>query len=319
MDVTLQINFAPLDVLHARHLLPHQLRTFSHQVSEVLFTLDTVRPTSGRFAQNWHENEAAMLEFLSQLVSTHPHARVGAVNVADDAVAQVGQRFFGVDRIPMKDSRGGPLYSYLYGLHDARCDLVLHIDSDMLFGGGAQTWVAEAVQILCDQEDVLFVGPLPGPPRADGRLFEQPYAVAESERSHMFRFPTMSTRVFLTDRRKLGVAGRPLELAPPLLWRSRVKARIKGNPSVAMPEQIFSRALRERGLFRIDFLGTEPGLWSLHPAYRSETFYAGLPELVRRVESGDIPEAQRGHYDIVDELLDFSDVRAKLRRSPLRR
>jgi hypothetical protein len=317
--LTLQVNLAPPDLPHAIHVLPHQLRTWAAQVDEVLFTLDPIRPAGGRFATNWETLDPGMEALLSRLTAEHAAARVGIVDSSPEAIAAVGRRFFGVDRVPMKDSRGGPLYSYFYGLSDAANDLILHMDSDMLFGGGSQTWLAEATELLGEREDVVFVGPLPGPPRPDGRLIGQPYAAPEPHATPAFRFPTMSTRVFLVDRARLRERVGAVPLEPPLLLRSRLKARIKGNPSVAMPEQILSGALRRHGLSRVDFLGGEPGMWSLHPPFRSPAFYEQLPELIARVQAGDVPDEQRGHYDFVDSLFDFSDVRARLSRSPLRR
>jgi hypothetical protein len=319
VGVTLQINVAPPDAPHAVHILPHQLRTWADQVDEVLFTLDTVRPTAGRFAESWAERAPEMDALLAKLVAQYPHARIGTVDPSPEAIQAVAKRFFDLDRIPMKDSRGGPLYSYLYGLHDARNDLVLHADSDMLFGGGSKSWVSESTMLLSTDEDVLVIDPLPGPPRADGRLFEQPDATSVPDEPHTYRFTQMSTRVFLMDRGRLRARVGAMALPPPLLLRSRLKAMLKGNPLVAMPEQFLTMAMRKHGLVRVDRLGSSPGMWSLHPLYRSAAFYAALPEIIRRVETGDVPEEQRGHYDVVDALFDFSEQRARNARSLLAR
>jgi hypothetical protein len=317
--VTLQINIAPPDLPHAVHVLPHQLRVFAGQVDEVILTLDTVRPAGGRFAAEWEDRVEGMERLLDDLTGQYAHAAVSAVDASAGAVRAVGDFFFGVDRLPLKDSRGGPLYSYFHGLHSARNDIVLHMDSDMMFGGGSQSWVKEALALIGQRDEVLFAGPLPGPPRADGRLMQQPHACALPGQAHAFRFPTVSTRVFLLDRTRLLRHAGPLPLRPPLLLRSRVKARLKGNPSVAMPEQILSAALERHGLFRVDFLGRAPGMWSVHPPFRSAAFYRELPRLIARIEEGEVPDEQRGQYDIVDALFDFSDARARYARSPLRR
>ncbi len=319
MGVTLQINVAPPDAPHAVHILPHQLRVGADQVDEILFTFDTVRPTAGRFAASWEERAPEMQGILAGLVEQYPQARIGEVDPSPAAIQGVAQRFFGRDQVPMKDSRGGPLYSYLYGLHDASQDLVLHADSDMLFGGGGPSWVSEAKTLLTADEDVLVVNPLPGPPRADGRLFDQPDATPVHDQPHTYRFTQMSTRIFLMDRARLRARVGAMALPPPVLIRSRLKAMLKGNPLVAMPEQFLTMAMRRHGLVRVDRLGSPPGMWSLHPLYRSAAFYEALPEIIRRVETGDVPEAQRGHYDIVDALFDFSEQRAKNSRSLLAR
>ena len=61
-------------------------------------------------------------------------------------------------------------------------------------------------------------------------------------------------------------------------------------------------------------LGAAPGMWSLHPPYRCADFYQKLPELVRRVEAGDLPTAQLGLHDVGDSLVDWSEAHARMAR-----
>ena len=72
-----------------------------------------------------------------------------------------------------------------------------------------------------------------------------------------------------------------------------------------------STLMNSKCLHRVDFLGAGGGMWSLHPLYRSPSFYEKLPELIQRVEEGDIPDGQRGDYDLNDSMLDWSDVRKR--------
>jgi hypothetical protein len=51
------------------------------------------------------------------------------------------------------------------------------------------------------------------------------------------------------------------------------------------------------GLYRVDFLGSPPGMWSLHPPDRTERFYESLPTSSERVESCSVSDGQRGNYD----------------------
>jgi hypothetical protein len=41
-----------------------------------------------------------------------------------------------------------------------------------------------------------------------------------------------------------------------------------------------------------------------------------LTQLIVRVEAGDLPDCQRGSYDIVDELIDWSNVRGRYQNGP---
>lgn len=87
-----------------------------------------------------------------------------------EAVAAVSTMFFGGRSIPAKDFRGGPFYSYFFGLYSAKHNYVFHLNSDLMFGGGSSTWLAEAIKLLMERPDILVCTPLPGSPTADGQL-----------------------------------------------------------------------------------------------------------------------------------------------------
>jgi len=304
--VTLQISLAPSDYRHARELLGHQLKAWSAQVAEVLLTVDFHR-SSGRFSARWEEGK----DKIMPLAQSRPEARVSIVDYGAAAMTRVAGEFFGGRPVPAKDFRGGPYYSYFFGMAEARQPYVLHADSDMFFGGGSQQWLAEAVAHMEAHPEVLFAAPLPGPPATDGRLRSQE-AEPEAGAAQAFRFDTMSTRLFLMDRRRFHAAIGALRPQRPPALRSVVKAVIEGNPPQDLPEHLFSHAMRTRGLVRREFLGAAPGMWSLHPPYRCADFYRRLPELVRRVETGDIPAAQAGDHDMNSSLVDWSEALSAL-------
>jgi hypothetical protein len=97
-----------------------------------------------------------------------------------------------------------------------------------------------------------------------------------------------------------------------LFWR--IKARADGNPPFEFAEVCFSHAMAERGLYRIDLLGSGPGMWSLHPPHRSALFYERLPELMNAVEREDIPDGQRGDHDMNDSMIDWSTAQRTVRQ-----
>jgi hypothetical protein len=66
--------------------------------------------------------------------------------------------------------------------------------------------------------------------------------------------------------------------------------------------------MMRKGLSRIDFLGSGAGLYSLHPPYRTDTFYRELPHLIARIVAGAIPEAQRGEYDVNSSMFDWTEA-----------
>ena len=306
--VTLQISLAPSDYAHARELLAHQCRAWSGQVAEILLTVDTHR-SPGRFSARWEDG----LDKIMPLARTIPGARVVEVDYGSAAQSRVAAEFFGNRPVPAKDFRGGPYYSYFFALNAATHDHVLHADSDMFFGGLSPTWLEEAIADQAAHPQVLFSAPLPGPPGLDGRLLSQ-RAQPVPTRPHVHDFDTMSTRLFLISRARFSSTLGALRPHRPSL-RNTLKAQIEHNPPQDLPEHLFSEGMRTHRLVRREFLGTGSGMWHLHPPYRCPDFYQKLPALIRRCETGDMPDGQRGHHDFNASLVDWSEPIDVLRRN----
>ncbi len=314
--VTLQINLAPTDLPHAKYILPHQLRQLAGQVDEVLLILDLHR-SHGRYAEGWKERLPGMRLLIDKCCAKYSHAHMQEVDYSAEVAADMSALYFGGQPIPMKDWIGAPFYAYFYGLYAAKHNYVFHMDSDMMYGGGSQTWVAEAVQLLTERPNVLICNPLPGPPTTGGSLRSQ---VLEPEpyTSLAYRAQILSTRLFLIDRDRCSSRIKKLPLIPPTRLNT-LRALIEGQPPYQSVEMVFARAMPEHGLYRIDFLGSEPGLWSIHPPFRSKLFYDCLPTLIQQIEKGDVPEAQRGCHDMNDSMVDWSSARKPLWKRAMKR
>jgi hypothetical protein len=296
--VTLQINLTPRDFRFAKYLLPHQIRQWGDQVAEILLVIES-RRSKGEFGEHWKEG----LRSIYALAHSIPNARVISVDYSLKAQHQVASEFFGVRRsMPPKDARGGPYYAYFYGLSQAANNLVLHSDSDMYFGGGSQTWLQEAVEIFDAHADVLIVNPYMSPPSSSGFLddFFQPQlkGTRETKSGPSLIFDYVTTRVFLMNKQKFFERLCPLQMVPkwhvhPIReWIWYFQGR---NPNAEFPEQIVTLAMQRRKLITLHYLGKAPGMWCLHPPWPLFSGYFDmLPQLVNRIETGDIPEAQRG-------------------------
>ncbi|MCX6934328.1 MAG: hypothetical protein NTZ29_16860, partial [Verrucomicrobia bacterium] len=220
--VTLQISLAPSDYAHASVLLPHQISVWRGQVAEILLIVDCHR-SAGRFSARWEEGR----ERIFPLARSIPGARVVGVDYAPTVQAEISARFFGGRPVPTKDYRGGPYYSYFFGLNAATHNHVLHVDSDMFFGGGSDTWLAEALDRLHQRPDIFVIAPLPGAPAADGSL-RHLRGVRAPGSSLAYDFAEMSTRLFLLDRRRFRGDFGPITPRRPAL-KNRLKAWIDGN------------------------------------------------------------------------------------------
>jgi hypothetical protein len=323
--VSLQISFSPSDLRHAVETVPHQLHQLADQVDEIRFTIDR---RAGIASPNGGP-KSELEQFLERICDGAPNARVDLVDYSPQAVERIAARFV-KGPMPLHDYRAGAIYPFLYGLDATAHDHVLHADSDMLFGGGSKAWVAEALELLARREDVLAVSPLPGPPTSDGRLPEhvaRRHAAAhprvggssdgqpERERcqSLAYRFAGISWRTFLMDRERLRTSIGPFSIRRPPP-RQTLVALMDHQPPRTTLERSLSHAMVDHGLCRIDLLGSDPGMWSLHPPYRSDIFYRELPRLIRRVETGEMPAAQLGDFDVNDSLIDWSSAREQDRR-----
>lgn len=315
MATTLQINLAPTDLPHLIHTLPHQFRQFGDQVDEILLTKD-LRRSSGKYATAWKERLPDFITFVEDQCAKNPKVRSHEVDYSSEEMIKVSVLFFGGKAIPAKDWMGAPFYAYFSGLYNARYNYIFHIDSDMLFGGGSQTWIAEAIQLMEARSEVIACNPLPGPPTTDGSLRSQTL-MPELYTSLAFRAYGISTRVIFLDRQRVISRLAPLPLIQPSLpriWQSH----LEGNFPYIPAENVLSWVAQQRGLIRIDFLGQGSGMWSVHPPYRSKLFYERLPSLIQCIEHGEIPEGQRGYHDLNDSMVDWSSIRKTAWRSKLR-
>jgi hypothetical protein len=314
-----QINMYPMDVRHAQYLLPHQVRVWRDMVDRIVVTIDTHQSRSGRYrGSNFEESLSGLRMHVAKVRESYPQLEVHEVDYSPEARRAVARYFFGTESIPVKAWDGGPFYSYFYGMFMTQARYIMHFDGDMMFGGGSKTWIREAIALFEARPDILLLNPFPGPPRPDGKIFghqvEEGYtSVRESLPSLAYRFKHASTRLFLIDMLRFEQKIGALPLLRPTFLK-RLKSRLLENPPDAREvEVILTYTLSKFDLCRVDFLGAPPGLWGLHPPYRSETFYRRLPEIVQMVESGAMPEGQLGHYDLNDSIIDWSQARAATR------
>ncbi|MCH5625794.1 hypothetical protein MMB02_23995, partial [Salmonella enterica] len=116
--------------------------------------------------------------------------------------------------------------------HHSQARNILHIDGDMLFGGGSHTWVEEAIAYTEQDPTVLLTGPFPGPPRTDaavhGHGLPAPERV-EIAGAPAYRFQNASTRIFMLDMERLRATLGHLPLLRPGAVQ-RTKSHLLGTP-----------------------------------------------------------------------------------------
>lgn len=314
--IVAQMSTYPMDVRHVEYLLPHQIRVWGPLVDRIVVTIDTHQSHSGRYrGTNFSESLEKLRRLVDDARRTYPQLQVADVDYSDAMRREVARYFFDADSIPIKAWDGGPFYSYFFGLYIAHAQYVMHFDGDMMFGGGSKTWTRDAIACMEQRPDVLVTAPFPGPPRADGEIFghqaEFGFTPTREDMPQLaYRHMHVSTRAFMIDLNRFKSKLGAFPCLPPNRAQ-RLKAKLLGNPPDAREaEVVMSKTLQSSGLYRIDLVGSPPGMWSLHPPYRSDEFYDRLPELIHAVETGNVPHGQRGHYDLNDSMIDWTDARA---------
>lgn len=312
----LQINIYPLDLPHLRSSLSNQLKMWAGQVDTVSITLDIRRSSAGRYrGDQYDEYLKQMRVLLAELQASETKLTVREVDYSDAARAKVAALFFGGGVLPDKAWDGGPFYSYFYGLYGADARYIFHIDGDMLFGGGGQDWIAEAIAFLETHPDTLFMAPLAGPPhpqRVSGqhKLQGGGFAKDLGHSSVALEFDHISTRVFFVDMQRFVDKVGSVDMAPLGAVR-KLKSRLLGHPAIALEaEALLSSTMTNRKMQRVDLLGAAPGMWSLHPPFRSPEYYRRLPQIIEQIETGQIPAGQLGDHNLNDSMIDWSSARA---------
>jgi hypothetical protein len=265
-----------------------------------------------------------MQQLIDTLAARSPAYHLSTIDYGHAAVKRVANLFFGGAAPPFKDFVGAPFFGYFFGLASVETDYVLHLDCDMLFGGGSDVWLRDAIDLLKERPDALFVCPLAGPPTADGRLARsvrrgqartqefgsEPHLEGRSPLT--YRLHHVSSRIFFTDLRRIREAA-PLPVVPVRPWSYGSEAAF----SPFLPaETCLSGAMKARGLVRLDYLGRDPGMWFLHPSQRGPAFVANLPRVIAELEAGHAREVQRGRGELTDGWLNAAGPERYVRERP---
>ena len=309
---SLKISLSPRDIRLVEYLLPHQLKFWHEMVDEVLLVLDLHGYNSPGEQPDIQKIHSLIDSFRSQF----PKTRLLHVDYSLKSRKEISKAYFKGKDVPAKTHRYGPYYSYFFGIYHTTHDYVLNIDCDIFFGGFNPSWLQEAIALL-KNPDIITCSPHPGPPPADGRLLRQEGKTDNSELRKII-FNTISTRIFFIHKPSFQerVCPIPIKLAK---WPLLIRALIRKKPLYELPEDTISDIMKSKGLKRIDFLGTNKGIWTLHPPYRNEEFYHKLPEIIERIENNNLPEEQRGDYDLNHSMIDWSDAIKIIKNNSLKR
>jgi hypothetical protein len=304
-NISLQINVSATDLPVCRQLLARQVSFWYDELDEIVISIESQK-SQGKFGANFDANKAGLIQLIEAIIAKYPKTRYHYIDYSDQRSRHLSRLFFGGRPIPHKDYRGGPFYCYFDGLAECRNRYIIHLDSDMILGGTPNAWLQDAVRLLNSHPDYLFVNPLAGPPATDFHL-KQPYLKRLGSRQYLFQ--KMSTRVFLVDRDRLAdIPLRKIDKSPKK-WKWFFRSNMQWG--YELPEILISEMMQDGGLLRVDSYGPDEnsGCFTLHPVTKPAAFIASIPSLLERIDNNDIPESQRGYYNINNDFFDFKSAR----------
>lgn len=310
LPVSLQINTAPVDYAFFPKILKHQLKFFGRMCSEIVITIEERQSERSRWkSSDWKKNFDLIIELCDALKKDYPQLVINIIDYSDEKRKEVSQYFLQQkDRmIPFKDFRGGPYYSYYFGLHSASQPYVFHMDSDILFHGNGEKWLKEATEVLTKDKNVLSVAPIIGPPLKSGQnmplVHKKRYNPIDeySVYGRGYQYKDLSTRIFMVEKERL-------KNFCPITYPhfdQIMKSWLRKTTPYHTPERSISEQMQKENLVRVDFEGTE-GLFNLHLTQgikKSPEFIQGLDVILNKIEEGFFTEDMRGKHDFSQQLL----------------
>jgi hypothetical protein len=283
---TFSILTSPLDIPFLKLMLEHLMRTHKGRFSEVLLIADDMPPAFHSLGEE--ERDAHFLALIEELVSTGTVTR--CVRLSTLSAEQAGSIYFAPQPSKLRDFKGCPVFGWVAGLHEAKTDLVLHVDCDiMMHQDAGHDWIEEGAALMTEDSSVMFVSPLPGPPASDGD-FPSQMEPPNFDRHGNLRFKTFTSRCYLVSKSRFA------QMLPIRMRRGMTKTGIKQFAWELCVESDLQRSAFERVHLRSE------KAWQLHSEKHTEEWVRELPALLARVEAGDYPEGQGGHHDLISEL-----------------
>lgn len=305
---SLSIMVARTDIPFMMHTIPHLVRACDYPFSRRVLVVDTAPLTGDKVNRPGIGTMEQLRQNCQTLIDSGVMDEAIDMDYSDAFRRQVYQKHF-CDRTlrPTHNYKGYPILGSIFSIEAVPGDYILHFDSDMLLHQKpGYRWIDEGIKLLEAQPDVMFVRPLAGPPAPDGLRQNVPY---EFDPAGFYRFKFFGSRAYLLQRQKFETL-----LPLPVLWMrfkrswvSRLPARLlshlhnlTGRGALDSWEVMVSRQLEQTPYVRATL--ADPQAWTLHPIDRGPRFIDSLPEIIARIEAGDYPAEQAGHYDL---KLDF--------------
>jgi hypothetical protein len=287
LEVSAFVKATVLDVPYIETMTRHMLAQTKFNFAERVLLVDPRLEFSGKYRNRARFERAALDQAASRLIADGVIDRVLEVPYESSEIERVLGSYFVPPgkKVPTHAMTGGPVYPTLWGLEHMKNDFIVQFDGDMFFHAPGPSWIEAGLRVLANDPNIWFAmlhgGPPAGPPNSReslGPLNARRSSHDANARGWLFR--NVSTRYFLTDRRRL---------------RGRVPAARRGAGLLPL-EQCLSMALFRERAARIS-LPSSIG-WDLHAHSHAAPFAEWAGRIADLVMRGIVPDMQRGSYDL---------------------
>lgn len=260
--ISLVTNASLADADRIRTVVPHWLKVFGPRAAELVVVLDTV-PAAGRLRAGVTDG-AEVRRALRDVSALDSRVRVVDLPPVGSLSGVSAKWFFRGH--PVRCQAGTPILAFLYAIEQARTDVVLRADCDILFCESG--WLDEAARTVRSGEVDLVEPPRLGGP-VNGRATTRALVLSPS---------------VLVQRRRLPIRAHRLD------WPRRLHRAMTGRSTwLALEQTIQAEVERNHLTYRIL---TNGGYW-LHISTHAEMREVAAGNIVPRVERGDLPSPQR--------------------------
>lgn len=264
----------PSDWLIVRDVVGHLRRSAQFPFSEVILVYDDMPRKGGSSAGGLIAAANIMLAAgeVTKLISLSRHN-------SDSAVPHYSPR-----PLHRRDYRGIPLHGWIAGLEASNANYLFHSDCDIFIHSDlGYSWIQGAIEVLDQNETLLFVAPRGGPPGNDESV--EPLSLRKG----------FSSRRYVTHRQRL-TSLLPLDLRLVQSRRMRLAALIGLRSPYETWEMHVNFALMESPYFSAYL--NDRRAWSLHSPDHSPEWQRLVPSIVDAVERGTFPREQIGNVEL---------------------
>ncbi|ACK67718.1 conserved hypothetical protein [Rippkaea orientalis PCC 8801] len=305
---SLWIFVARTDVPFILYTIPHLVKMNNFPFEEKVLAIDTAPLTGDKVSRLGIGTMEELRNCTQKLLKSGVVDRVVDINYETSYRHRLSQKHFGSPLRSTHNYKGYPILGSIFTIEECKSEYMLHFDSDMLLHQDIDyNWIAEGIKLMQKYPKMMSIRPLTGPPAKEGKIYQ--FSSYEEDPDGFYRFKFFGSRVYLINCQQFA------SLTPfPIIWCSyRQKFidqfplglkillnNLTGKGKLESWEVMVSKKLEESDYFRAVL--TQSKAWTLHPKDRSPEFIQALPDIIKRIEAGDYPIEQAGHYDLIPEL-----------------